>query len=124
MKTSKEEFFDLLNDIRSVLNEDNVDLSIKDIDKIIIESDNKMFDVIEKDANQRLREKKNSAIRAKRSELFRERKKNLEQIADKHISLLKESLNASEDDDTRRIADMKILETEIIEDINRALAEE
>ena len=124
MKSHKDQFLELLNDARDIFSEDNVTMEPTDVDRIISKSDNDMFDVIESDINQDLREKVRIIEQTKRKRLFADRKQQLQILAEKHEEELRSDLNVSDDEFIRKVEDMKSLKTGLINEIREALEDE
>jgi hypothetical protein len=124
MKSHKDQFLELLNDARDIFSEDNVTMEPTDVDRIISKSDNDMFDVIESDINQDLREKVRIIEQTKRKRLFADRKQQLQILAEKHKEELRSDLNVSDDEFIRKVEDMKSLKTGLINEIREALEDE
>ena len=124
MKSHKDQFLELLNDVRNTFSEDNVTMEPRDVDRIISESSNDMFDVIESDVNQDLREKIRIIEQTKRKRLFTDRKQQLQILAEKHEEELKSDLNVSDDEFIRKVEDMKTLKTGLENEIREALEDE
>jgi hypothetical protein len=84
------EFQNLISDIRSIFSEDNINIQPEDVDSIINETYNTMWDEIRCEQNSENRERKRRFEHVKRKRIRNDHLESLKHKADEHIQLFKE----------------------------------
>ena len=120
MEKSKQ-FLELLEDVREVFSQDNLDIHPEHVDLIASTIHNDMWDVLLSEEHDKLRKRNRSIERVKRQRLYQERVEKLNLLAEKHVKKLKEHLD---NDITVSLDEFKNLKQEIIDVIDQDLNEQ
>ena len=91
MDKSKQ-FLELLQDVRDVFSQDNLDIHPEHVDLIASTIHNDMWDVLLSEENEKLRKRNRALERIKRQRLYEERVDQLTLLAEKHTEKLRECL--------------------------------